>query len=137
VVFEDPLWVFEGDGELGLPQWTAYSAAFQRVLEEKHRNHVREFTHQPNGKVWFSYNLQEMWQMNLETQKRRVMRRYLAVSEPSAQVLNDRLVAAEAHNRNRHTLTACYARKDAEWQRRQAEEQRGTPYGQSKGKGSK
>ena len=90
--------------------WANYTRDFSDRLEEWYQDSKgAEFRCKPRGNVEFAYNVEEFWQMNLETQGRRLIRRILTL-ETEWQKLGDRRAAVEKHNLVHQTMDACYKR---------------------------
>ena len=91
--------------------WYTYSRRFMDRLEQYYQSPGPEkaFTWKPRGNVEFEYNVQEMWQMNLETKGRRCIRRVLTWAA-EWEALPEREAAVLKHNADNKNLDACYAR---------------------------
>ena len=91
--------------------WYTYSRRFMDTLEQYYQSPgpQKAFTWKPRGNVEFEYNVQEMWQMNLETKGRRCIRRVLTWAA-EWEALPEREAAVLKHNADNKTLDACYAR---------------------------
>ena len=98
-------WQYDDNG-----WWANYTRDFSDRLEQCYQeSSVKEFRCKPRGKIEFVYNVDEYWQMNLETQGRRLIRRIL-ILETEWLRLADRRAAVEKHNLVNQTMDACYKR---------------------------
>jgi len=94
--------------------WTDYARAWSDRLEQHWRETAgpRRFEAIPRGNVLYTYDVQEFWQMNNETGKRRLIRRVLIGVQEHEHLAARRVLVAQ-HNKDNHSLEACYRRRDA------------------------
>ena len=94
--------------------WTDYARAWSDRLEKHWRETAgpRRFEAIPRGNVLYTYDVQEFWQMNNETGKRRLIRRVLIGVQEHEHLAARRVLVAQ-HNKDNHSLEACYRRRDA------------------------
>ena len=94
--------------------WTDYARAWSDRLEQHWRvtAEAKRFTAIPRGTVGYTYDVQEFWQMNNETGKKRLIRRVLIAPQEHEQLAARRVLVAQ-HNKDNHSLEACYRRRDA------------------------
>ena len=94
--------------------WTDYARAWSDRLEQHWRETAgpRRFEAIPRGNVLYTYDVQEFWQMNNETGKRRLIRRVLIGVQEHEHLAARRVLVAQ-HNKDNHSLDACYRRRDA------------------------
>ncbi len=94
--------------------WTDYARAWSDRLEQHWRETAgtRRFEAIPGGHVRYTYDVQEFWQLNNETGKQRVIRRALIGVQEHEHLAARRVLAAQ-HNKDNHSLEACYRRRDA------------------------
>jgi hypothetical protein len=94
--------------------WTDYARAWSDRLEQHWRETAgtRRFDAMPGGHVRYTYDVQEFWQMNNETGKRRLIRRVLIGVQEHEHLAARRVLVAQ-HNKDNHSLEACYRRRDA------------------------
>ena len=99
-------WQFDDGG-----WWAKYDRRFCDRLEDCFQSvsAQKEFTWKPGRTVEFVYNVEEFWQMNTETQGRRLIRRILTWAAECL-VRGDRRNAVEEHNLAHHTMEACHRR---------------------------
>lgn len=95
--------------------WTDYDSNFCLKLESTyHSSGDKAFQHQPHGKVWFNYDVQNLVQKNMETQKIRLMRRVL-VHPTERDPEHQRKSSCVDINTKQHNLDACRVRMRQEW----------------------
>ena len=94
--------------------WTDYGRAWSGRFEKHWRvtAEAKRFTAIPCGTVGYTYDVQEFWQMNNETGKKRVIRRALIGVQEHEHLAARRVLVAQ-HNKDNHSLEACYRRRDA------------------------
>ena len=97
-------WQFDDGG-----WWANYDRRFCDRLEDCYQSvsAPKEFKWKPGRTVEFVYNVEEFWQMNTETQGRRLIRRILTWAAECL-VRGDRRNAVEEHNLAHHTMEACH-----------------------------
>jgi len=89
--------------------WRNYTRDFSDRLEQCYQLNSMTFRCKPRGNIEFVYNVDEFWQMNMETQGRRLIRRNL-ILETEWLRLADLRAAVEKHNLEHHNLGACHNR---------------------------
>ena len=108
--------------------WTDYARAWSDRLEKHWRETAgpRRFEAIPRGNVVYTYDVQEFWQMNNETGKRRLIRRVLIGVQEHEHLAARRVLVAQ-HNKDNHSLEACYRRRDAGNSRSRSKSATGSP----------
>jgi hypothetical protein len=102
-------WQVEAEDRNGATVWRDYDEAFQEKLENQMRHGPSNFRHTPGDNVQFTYDTKEMYQMNMETSKKRLIRRCLIHSPEWLQM--DRRMRENAEANAQHwDLTPYYQR---------------------------
>jgi WWE domain len=99
-------WQFDDGG-----WWANYDRSFSDRLEECYQSDsaTKEFKCKPGRTVEFVYNVKEFWQMNTETQGRRLIRRILTWTAEYLE-LGEHRAAVVKHNQAHHNMETCHAR---------------------------
>jgi hypothetical protein len=108
--------------------WTDYDSAWCELLEKHWRepSESKQFTARPRGTVDYMYDVDEFFQMNKETGKRRLIRRVLIGPQEHEHSAARRSLVAQ-HNKANHSLEACYRRRDAGSNRSRSKSATGSP----------
>lgn len=92
------IWQFDsGDGA-----WCDYEPSFMQLLEDHLQQHSETpLVHVPRGNAVFHYSTQEMWQQNMRSSGKRMMRRVLMTPE-DWQRQDELRAQVDTHNRAHH-----------------------------------
>ena len=74
-------WQVKTEVGKGQVAWIDYDEEFQKKLEEHYKQSRRSFRAVPGQAVAFKYNTEKMYQFNMETKKKRLMRRCLVYKD--------------------------------------------------------